>query len=272
MGRGTPRPDSTPRRVVRLVCALGLLVALLSIGLAVGATDETDGGETDAGGGGGTDVDVEQLQFGQDVYLQNCSGCHQPSGSGVPGSFPPLAGNPNVDDTEYVRGVIANGLSGVIEVNGETYDGVMPSFSTLSDEEVDALIAFLRNDLTVPGEPAEGGAGAVPAGPSLPPVAVGMASLAYLMAFAIGGVVLAPRVVSVVDRRHMSPLDAALRSGLIVVYFIVGTVVIPALVLESEVVSRVPQPVQDIVASGLWLGALAIGLVGLWWFQRQDRI
>ena len=30
------------------------------------------------------------------LYVQNCAGCHQARGVGVPGTFPPLAGNPVV--------------------------------------------------------------------------------------------------------------------------------------------------------------------------------
>jgi mono/diheme cytochrome c family protein len=30
------------------------------------------------------------------LYVQNCAGCHQAKGTGVPGTFPPLAGNPVV--------------------------------------------------------------------------------------------------------------------------------------------------------------------------------
>jgi len=84
---------------------------------------------------------------GQDVYLANCSGCHQADGLGVSGSFPPLSGNPDVQDTEYVRTVITEGLTGPIEVLGETYDGVMPPFTSLSDADIDAVIAYVQADV-----------------------------------------------------------------------------------------------------------------------------
>lgn len=220
-----------------------------------------------------TEVDVEQLQQGQDIYIQHCSGCHQPSGAGLPGSFPPLLDNPNVQDAAYVRDVIMNGRTGVIEVNGQTYDGVMPPVTGLDDGQIDAVIAFVQNGLVVPGDeaPAEEAAGPT-AGTQLPPFATAMSSLAYLLVLILVALVMGPRVVGVIDRRAVAPLDAALKATLIVAYFVLGTVIVPSFVLQTEVVSRLPGAVQDVVAGSLWLGALAIGIIGLWWFQRQDRI
>jgi mono/diheme cytochrome c family protein len=219
------------------------------------------------------DQNIEQLTQGQQVYSDNCSACHQPTGLGIPGSFPPLKDNPNVQDATYVEGVIQNGLSGPIEVNGETYDGVMPSFTTLDDSQIAAVVAFLQNGLVVPGEtPAEPEAGGPTAGTTIPAVASSLSILAYLIAIGIGIWVLAPRVIGVIDRRHTSPVDAGLKSVLIVIYFAVTTVFIPSLVLSTEVISRLPEGVQVFVATAIWAGALAIGLLGLWWFQRQDRI
>ena len=83
---------------------------------------------------------------GQGVYDSNCSACHQPDGLGVPDTFPPLSGNPNVQDTEYVRIVITEGLSGPIEVLGVTYDGVMPPITNLADAEVAAVTAYIQAD------------------------------------------------------------------------------------------------------------------------------
>lgn len=84
---------------------------------------------------------------GQGVYTANCSSCHQPDGLGIPGSFPPLSGNPHVQDSAHVRTVVTEGLSGPIEVNGATYDGVMPPFSSLSDAEIDAVTAYIQADV-----------------------------------------------------------------------------------------------------------------------------
>ena len=100
---------------------------------------------------------------GRSLYDQNCAACHQPGGAGLPGAFPPLAGNPNVADAEYVRHVIVNGLSGPITVLGETYDGVMPPVTALDSAQIDAVIAYLQSlggstTTTVPAGPVAGDA------------------------------------------------------------------------------------------------------------------
>jgi mono/diheme cytochrome c family protein len=83
---------------------------------------------------------------GAAVYQANCAGCHQPGGAGLPPFFPPLAGNPNVQDAEYVRTVLVNGKQGEITVLGQTYNGVMPA-QALEEAEIVAVIAFIQNDL-----------------------------------------------------------------------------------------------------------------------------
>ncbi len=81
---------------------------------------------------------------GRALYEENCQSCHQPGGTGVEGAFPPLADNPNVDDTAHVEDVVRNGLSGPIEVNGVAFDGVMPAFPQLSDTQIAALTAYVQ--------------------------------------------------------------------------------------------------------------------------------
>lgn len=38
---------------------------------------------------------------GKSLYIQNCAACHQPSGEGLAGAFPPLKGSPIVMDENY---------------------------------------------------------------------------------------------------------------------------------------------------------------------------
>ena len=145
MGRAKP----ADRRVTAAWAILALLLGVSLLMSPVTARAQTE------------DVDTDQLLLGQQVFSDNCSSCHQPGGVGIPGAFPPLVDNPHVDDAEYVRGVLQNGRTGEIVVNGETYDGVMPAFPTLDDTQVDAVIAYLQNDLVIPGAvapPADAGA------------------------------------------------------------------------------------------------------------------
>jgi len=255
--REPPNRASTKLVLVAVVAAICLVTPAVA-----NAQDETN---------------VDQLAEGQNLYLDNCSGCHQPSGVGLPPQFPPLLDNPNVEDSDYVRDVIMNGLSGEIEVLGQTYDGVMPSFPTLDDAQIDAIVAFVQNDLIVPG--AGNGEGGVPdlagpvAGTELPPIASAMAQLGFLIVGLVVLAVLGPRIVTVIGNRgEVSGFDAGLKAASIVVYFVVTTVLLPSFVLQTDVMSRLPRGVQDFVAVAIWLGALGIGILGLWWAQRQDRI
>ena len=82
---------------------------------------------------------------GKALYAAQCAACHQATGAGLPGVFPPL------DGSEWVRGdprVLANillhGVTGEITVKGSKYQGVMPAFSQLSDSELAGIASFIR--------------------------------------------------------------------------------------------------------------------------------
>ena len=81
------------------------------------------------------------------VYLANCSSCHQVNGQGVPGAFPPLAGNPLVTGSPAaVIAIVKNGLEGRAVVNGQAYSGIMPHWKgLLSDEQIAAVITYIRS-------------------------------------------------------------------------------------------------------------------------------
>ncbi len=82
---------------------------------------------------------------GRAAYDQACVACHQADARGIPGSFPPLAGNPNVADAAYVESVVRDGLSGPIDVNGEIYDGVMAPITTLTDAQITAVSQYVAD-------------------------------------------------------------------------------------------------------------------------------
>lgn len=83
---------------------------------------------------------------GAPIYAAKCAACHQASGRGVPGVFPPLAAS------EWVLGsptrltqILLHGVSGELVVKGNTYKGVMPAFNTLSDVELAAVLTHVRS-------------------------------------------------------------------------------------------------------------------------------
>ena len=83
---------------------------------------------------------------GEKVYLANCAACHQPSGKGLAGAFPPLAGSDYLKgDRKAVLSAAMFGLSGPITVNGVEYNGVMPSLGHLPDEDLAAALTYVFN-------------------------------------------------------------------------------------------------------------------------------
>ena len=86
-------------------------------------------------------------ELGKKVY-QNCSSCHQASGNGIPGAFPPLnvnAAKHYNHDRNYLPTVVSFGLNGKIEIDGTEYNGVMPSWQQLKDEEIAAVLNYILN-------------------------------------------------------------------------------------------------------------------------------
>lgn len=84
---------------------------------------------------------------GKKVYNRVCAACHQVSGDGVEGTFPPLTKSEWVtgDKGRLVR-VILHGLTGPITVNGEAYSGMMPPWgAALKDAEVAAVSTYVRS-------------------------------------------------------------------------------------------------------------------------------
>jgi mono/diheme cytochrome c family protein len=215
--------------------------------------------------------DTAQLQQGYDVFTANCAGCHQAGGVGVEGTFPPLMDNPNTADADYIRTTVRNGKQGELVVNGVTYNGVMPAFSAITDEDLDAVIAYIQGGFVVPGGGGE--TSTLPVATGTLPELSGMAIAAALLIFAAAGVfVMAPRIIGVNDRLSTPWLDAWLRTAVIVVFFVAAVAVIPSVVLKMELVSRLPQAVQDVIGLALWGGGLATGLWALWYAHREGRI
>lgn len=95
-----------------------------------------------------SDVAAWDEAMGASTYAANCAGCHQATGAGIPGVFPPLAGHaPNLvapdGGREYLLHVLAYGLQGAIVVNGATYQGLMPAWPALTDEQIAAVANYV---------------------------------------------------------------------------------------------------------------------------------
>ncbi len=85
----------------------------------------------------------DRIKLGRNIYTQSCAACHQPDGKGISGAFPPLANSDWLNkDAKRAIGVVKNGLSGPIVVNGSNYNSVMPALG-LSDEEIANVLTYV---------------------------------------------------------------------------------------------------------------------------------
>jgi mono/diheme cytochrome c family protein len=72
---------------------------------------------------------------GKSLFAKNCAACHQPTGKGIPGAFPALAGN------TFVQG--APGDVATVLLKGR---GGMPDFSgSLDDDEIAQVLTYVRS-------------------------------------------------------------------------------------------------------------------------------
>lgn len=133
---------------------LVLLIVALALGWAIGYIALSDLGNDARTGdrrtmadlapkaaAGGTAVD------GAQIFAAQCVACHQATGLGLPGVFPPLAGSEWVNGKEsVVAQILLHGITGKITVKGAVYQGQMPAYKDkLSDAEIAAVITHIRS-------------------------------------------------------------------------------------------------------------------------------
>ncbi len=82
---------------------------------------------------------------GAQLYAGKCAACHQGSGQGIAGVFPPLVGVDWVTGSEArLVQILLHGIQGAIVVNGVTYNGLMPAWKSLTDAELAAIATYVR--------------------------------------------------------------------------------------------------------------------------------
>jgi len=82
---------------------------------------------------------------GKEVYA-TCAACHQPTGNGLVGQFPPLAQSEWVGrGTERLGALVFPGIMGSLTVKGQSYNGVMPAQGALlSDKQLAQVLTYIR--------------------------------------------------------------------------------------------------------------------------------
>jgi nitrite reductase (NO-forming) len=86
----------------------------------------------------------QQAAKGKVVYDKVCIACHQATGQGIPGAFPPLAKSDylNKDVNRAIKGVV-KGLTGPITVNSKKFNSAMPAQSTLTDQQIADVFTYV---------------------------------------------------------------------------------------------------------------------------------
>jgi len=89
----------------------------------------------------------EQIAAGKTLFAGTCAACHQPTGKGLPGSIPPLAGSDFLikNEKERVIGIVLGGLTGQVKVNGNVFNSVMPPWGHLGDDDLANVLTYVFN-------------------------------------------------------------------------------------------------------------------------------
>ncbi len=89
----------------------------------------------------------QYIALGQEVYEKHCQDCHGKSGEGVPGIYPPLAGNRSVtmiSPLNAIRSVLYGGYPPATAGNPRPYG--MPPYQHFSrDPEIAQVVSYIRN-------------------------------------------------------------------------------------------------------------------------------
>lgn len=127
-----------------------------------GATDEAaaDAAPTEAAADEGGEAELSETELllqrlsdateasGEATY-SNCVACHQAQGGGIPGAFPPLAAGHAADlvvaegGRTYLVHTLLYGVQGQMLVEGMSYNGVMPAWPQLDDDQIAAVLNYI---------------------------------------------------------------------------------------------------------------------------------
>jgi mono/diheme cytochrome c family protein len=123
--------DRRPARFENLSLQVWLIAAALAISLGAVSSARADG---------------------RGVFISNCAVCHQPDGKGAPSVYPPLADSVGryvalKEGRVYLIDVVAFGMGGKIESGGDSFEGDMPPWPQLSDQDVADVLDYVLTGL-----------------------------------------------------------------------------------------------------------------------------
>ena len=92
-----------------------------------------------------------QIAEGQKVYMSVCFACHQPTGMGLPGMFPPLGGSDwvNAPKPDRIIRFVLQGITGPLSLNGAPFNTpapiMPPQGAVLNDSQIAWALTYVRN-------------------------------------------------------------------------------------------------------------------------------
>jgi mono/diheme cytochrome c family protein len=97
------------------------------------------------------EVKVDPIAQGKKLYTSVCAACHQPTGAGVPGVYPPLAKSDWVNGSEErVIRILLHGLTGPIKVSGTDFNSTMPVIGpggyNFTDDKIAYVLTYVRQE------------------------------------------------------------------------------------------------------------------------------
>ena len=89
---------------------------------------------------------TDPMSLGKTLYNGNCANCHQASGAGQPGAYPPMVGSEWVLGSKpMLAAILLDGVQGPLMVHGSAYGtNVMPAWANLSDEKLADIMTYIR--------------------------------------------------------------------------------------------------------------------------------
>lgn len=90
--------------------------------------------------------------IGKRLFTANCAQCHQTTGLGQAGVYPPLVASEwVVGSKNRLISILHKGLAGALHVNGALYNNNMPAWGDgapimLKDEQISAILTYIRSD------------------------------------------------------------------------------------------------------------------------------
>lgn len=92
-----------------------------------------------------TPQEIARFDAGRVLFETTCAGCHSKGGTGAPGHAPALAGSSRVrGNADTTIRILLYGLEGPLESDGQRFNASMPPAPFKSDEELAAVLTYVR--------------------------------------------------------------------------------------------------------------------------------